>query len=378
MKELLSTREFERALATGAAVVVVDSPTGRATLHPGTRRCPFLKLDYFERKVIGNDRAEGGYWAVATTGEAASRWGDALRECRKCGVHERERSTAQPRRSRPPRRMVPVARTAGPPLGATPSLPQRFGATDAWWRATVAATPRFGSFADYFAEAVPTIGACEPNFGPLPCVVVASVVDPAPKGRSEPSGPKDRAKGLLDALHDGRKLAPLYEEMGALAPLPDDTPRAVRGLAVEVTAGDPARVHYSIGNDLAVAGEPLCEVEVERATTEAPNDVRESGAALEAARLHFTQAVVAGWRRARVGRAHPSRARTLVVRHRPFRVARDEDNTWATWLACLRGTSEAARAGWTTPSPFLGCKFSAMASICDSAIECEVRYELYS
>jgi len=53
-------------------------------------------------------------------------------------------------------------------------------------------------------------------------------------------------------------------------------------------------------------------------------------------------------------------------------------NTWATWLACLRGTSEAARAGWTTPSPFLGCKFSAMASICDSAIECEVRYELYS
>jgi hypothetical protein len=46
-----------------------------------------------------------------------------------------------------------------------------------------------------------------------------------------------RAKALLDALHDDRKSGPFHADLGADAPLADDTPEHVCGLAVEVRGG---------------------------------------------------------------------------------------------------------------------------------------------
>ena len=84
-------------------------------------------------------------------------------------------------------------------------------------------------------------------------IVIARVTARLPGGMSRPGGPKDRAKGLMDALHDGRKQGPKYADLGVPAPLPDDDPRFVHGLGGESslrpgpTAGDPHRRTLAAG-----------------------------------------------------------------------------------------------------------------------------------
>ena len=76
-----------------------------------------------------------------------------------------------------------------------------------------------------------------------------------------PGGPAERAKMFLDALRDDRKSGPKYQDLGAPAPLLDDTPRHVGGLALEVRLGGPA-TQYLIGTRLRVAGQLPAEVPV--------------------------------------------------------------------------------------------------------------------
>src|SRR3954453_9043577 len=115
------------------------------------------------------------------------------------------------------------------------------------WHLTVAGRPQGDSTVFGCQQAVPQIVAAGIPPAPTPAVVVARVSSFAP------SGPKGRAKALLDALHDGRLSGPWYRDFGAPAPLPGDEPRYVRGLAVEMRRAEEAEsVEYMIGSNLRV------------------------------------------------------------------------------------------------------------------------------
>lgn len=242
------------------------------------------------------------------------------------------------------------------------------------WTVKVPAAPRFEAYRQYFEVAVPTIAAASKGSTRTPCVVVARVTARPAPGRSVPGGPKDRAKGLMDALHDDRKQGPKYADLRAIAPLPDDDPMHVHGVAVEVRAGETDSVEYRLGDRLVVAGALLTAIEVR---VPAPNDIwadAKERARIEAARVAYLRDLVERCDRRSAGACVP-KARSLIIRHRP---QRDEDNTWATWVSALSGASPWSRAAWgPAASPFAGWAPMAVASVADASLECEVRYEVY-
>lgn len=243
--------------------------------------------------------------------------------------------------------------------------------TDSPWVAMVPAAPNFETCRQYFEVAVPAIAAQQLGRARTPAAVVARVTARPAPGRMLPGGPRDRAKGLMDALHDDRTNGPKYASLGATAPLPGDDPAHVRALAVEVRAGTTDAVEYRIGNQLLIAGELLHATDV---CVPAPNDIDDT-ARLVAQRKAFVEDLV---RRCDHGEAKScvGRARALVVRHRP---QRDEDNTWATWISALTGGGAWSRALWPSPgSPFSGWSPMAVASIADANLPCQVRYEIYA
>ena len=256
------------------------------------------------------------------------------------------------------------------------------------WSIRVCDAPR-GAETDgrFFGIAVPEIAGSGRGPASVPCVVVARVtaepwrIPPQVPGRTffgqirGPASPRSRAKTLLDALHDGRDLGPKYAGLGAMAPLPDDDPRYVHGLAVEVQAAGDSGVEYRLGPSLQVVGRLLMEpIEVH---VPAPNDIPADSAEkirIDAARALFLTDLVRGIDR-KAATACASKATCLLIRHRP---QRDEDNTWATWASALTGGGVWSRALWPSPgSPFAGWSPMAMASLADPGLPCEVRYEVY-
>ena len=244
-----------------------------------------------------------------------------------------------------------------------------FDSPDAW-AVSVPCAPKFETYAQYFDEAVPLIAQSGIARPISPCVVVARVTSRVAAGRRTPAGPKDRAKGLMDALHDDRRKGPKYRDLGAVAPLPDDDPDHVVGLAVEVVGGSEDAVTYRLGASLEVAGELHCSpIDVAIA---APNDIDES-ARLAAPRREFAEAVARAVATTGVSAVPPADG-CLVIRHHP---QRDEDNTWATWIAGLVGRSAWSRPAWPNGSPFQPWAPLAIASVAEPSLPCPVRYEIY-
>lgn len=194
-----------------------------------------------------------------------------------------------------------------------------------------------------------------------PRVVVCHVTAPA-RGSQRPGGPRGRPKMLLDALHDDRRSGPKYGDTAGTAPLPNDKPEFVSGLAVEVRPGV-ARTDYFVGSELAIAGERLASIAVGAA---APNDIAgttDEGPRIAKRRVMYGKAVREAF--ASYGGTLAREARALVVRHHP---QRDEDNTWgdlddglmrlALWRRGSLGSKRAdARAGnpWPLPASLTPC-----------------------
>jgi hypothetical protein len=239
------------------------------------------------------------------------------------------------------------------------------------WATGVDAAPTETTKRAFWQTAVPQLATSTKEPVPTPCVVVCGVTAPG-RGRSRPAGPLGRAKTALDALHDDRKSGPWYEGLGARAPLVDDTPAHVCGLAVEVREGPP-RTEYAIGRALAIGGERLAAVPIAAA---APNDVAGTvgeAARIDAARIAFGLAVrtAFAWHPEVPRPPNPS---ALVVRHWP---QRDEDNTWATWIAAVCGIRGLAPEHWAAGAPLAGWVPAAVASIADRDLDTPVVYEIY-
>jgi hypothetical protein len=233
----------------------------------------------------------------------------------------------------------------------------------------VPAAPVFERYQQYFEAAVPVLAAADLRLA-IPVVIVARVTALTARGRRRPAGPRDRAKALMDALHDQRRKPPFFRELGRAAPIPDDNPNFVRGLAVEIHAGPTAQVEYRLGTALQVNGEVLIQVDVDRV---APNDIvafpseRER---IEREREEFVAELVRAWP---TGIPPLDHATTLVVRHHPHR---DEDNTWGTWLGALTGRSSWSRDRWGDSPPLASWRPSAVASVSGADLPCATRLEL--
>ncbi len=65
----------------------------------------------------------------------------------------------------------------------------------------------------------------------------------------------------------------------------------------------------------------------------------------------------------------------LVVRHQP---QRDEDNTWATWIAAICGVRTQGVSHWSRGAPLAGWSPIAVASIAEPRLHCPVVYELWA
>jgi hypothetical protein len=243
--------------------------------------------------------------------------------------------------------------------------------TDGNWAVTVNVAPHPDHNQKYYAAAVPYIAAAKRGTASLPCVVIARVYAAPAPGRRVPAGPRGRAKPLMDALHDDRRVGPKYGDFGARSPLPDDKPRYVRGFAVEVRAAAKDQVEYRLGRELYVPRTQPLVVDVNVA---APNDVAVN---IAQQRLDFGRAVVRAWQTCGVPGvgAHAS---ALVIRHRP---GRDEDNTWETWIAAILGSSRDVswtKKLWPQRPPLAGWAPQAIASFADPDLPCQVRYEVYA
>jgi hypothetical protein len=222
----------------------------------------------------------------------------------------------------------------------------------------------------YWESAVPHLARHQGSRPPQPCVVVCHVTAPG-RGSAPPAGPIGRAKGLLDALHDDRSSGPRYRDLGVTPPLADDTPAHVRGLAVEVRVGSPG-TNYVLGEDLTVEGTLLASVPVE---AQAPNDIAGTPGEkpkIAAARVAFARAVSAAFALEPELRQHSPAA--LVVRHLP---QRDEDNTWATWVAAVCGVRARDKEHWAAGAPLTGWAPRSIASLSDHSLASPVVYELW-
>ena len=246
----------------------------------------------------------------------------------------------------------------------------RFSIAGDLWRETVDAVLTEETKPAFWERAVPVLATHAGPAPPQPCIVVCRVTAAGMSG-NRPTSPLGRAKGLLDALHDDRKTGPWFRELPGRAPLPDDNPNHVSGLAVEVQTGDP-QTEYLLGAELAIVGEMLASVQV---AVEAPNDIwgtQAEKAKIAATRIAFGAAVADAFS------AHPalidSSPVALVVRHRP---QRDEDNTWATWVAAACGARSQGHRHWASGAPLQGWRPMSIASVADPALEVPVAYEIW-
>jgi hypothetical protein len=142
---------------------------------------------------------------------------------------------------------------------------------------------------------------------------------------------------------------------------------------VEVVAG-PARTDYELGSELAVKGALLASIPI---AAPAPNDVPgNSGqkARIDVARTAYAAAVRKGFSAGEVTLADLGRPAALVVRHLP---ERDEDNTWATWIAAVCGIRTGGLDHWTAGAPLSGWTPGAIASAADPTLATPVRYEVW-
>lgn len=245
----------------------------------------------------------------------------------------------------------------------------RWFSADSKWQCSIDAAPKFETGANFIEVAVPIIAALDLGRPALPVVVIAHVEDAVAKGRALPAGPIDRAKPLLDALHDNRHRGPFYRELDTIAPLPDDDARHVSGLAVEVTSSSRPSVQYTLASRLSISGRCLGKAAVD---VVAPNDVPGSRAEHSGV-VKARQAYASAVRDATEGMII-SNPCVLVIRHKP---GRDEDNTWRTWVGSLLATSKWAADMWGDTRPFRDWKPMAIASLSDPGIECEVVYEIW-
>ena len=110
------------------------------------------------------------------------------------------------------------------------------------WTAAVPAAPSEDHRTVFFEAAVPVLAASGTPAAAGPLIIVGHI---STTGRL-PGGPAGRAKAFLDALHDDRHSGPKYGDLRLPAPLTDDTPRHVGGLALEVRPGPP-QTRYLIG-----------------------------------------------------------------------------------------------------------------------------------
>ena len=79
MKELLTLRDFDQAIATGQVIVVTDDD-GRKIIHMSS--CLSISMETFETKVIKGGRKNGTYYAFESVAKA-QREGYS-RRCQKC------------------------------------------------------------------------------------------------------------------------------------------------------------------------------------------------------------------------------------------------------------------------------------------------------
>lgn len=247
----------------------------------------------------------------------------------------------------------------------------RFSINGAAWSATISSAPTEDTKRVFWQQAVPELSAHPVPVQLRRCVVVAQVSDRSASGRP-PAGPVGRAKGLLDALHDDRKVGPWYRDSPGRAPLRDDHPGHVAGLAVEVRRGEPS-TRYLLGGELSVHGELLASIAVGAA---APNDVagtRVEQPTIASARIAFASAVREAFSAYGNLTRHPPLA--LVVRHHP---QRDEDNTWATWIAAVCGTQRQTPGHWAAEAPLAGWHPASIASVADPALSSPVVYEVWT
>lgn len=242
------------------------------------------------------------------------------------------------------------------------------------WTLTVPGAPTEETKARFWEQAVPVLAAADlPRPGPR-CCVVARVTAPASAGRGLPAGPRARAKGILDALHDDRSRGPLYRELGVRSPLIDDDPAAVGGLAVEVRTGATPAVEYRVGQGLRVNRPLLLTLDVDAA---GPNDIAGTPSdrvTIAAGRARLAAATRAAWLSKATPEDLPAPA-AVVVDHHP---ARDEDNTWATWMAALCPSAGATAAHWSYGGPLPGTNLSALASLAEPSLPTPTRYRLYT
>jgi hypothetical protein len=253
------------------------------------------------------------------------------------------------------------------------------GATSEWHfdavaavTADVPAAPVFDRYQAYFDLAIPLLAQADLS-PPRPTLIVARVTAPVATGRKLPAGPRDRAKALMDALHDQRRKPPFYAERDQHAPLQDDNAHFVRGLAVEVRPGPLPRTEYRLGSDLVVTGRPLAQVDVDAT---APNDIWVSPASrerIEIERTAFAAACTAAWPEPDPARL--ATASALVVRHHP---GRDEDNTWSNWIGAITGRPQWSRAHWPIPPPLAAWRPTAIASVSDPHLPCATRFEVFT
>jgi hypothetical protein len=233
----------------------------------------------------------------------------------------------------------------------------------------VPAAPRFDKYEEFFNEAIPQIAAADLRAEP-PVLVLAQVEDLAAPGRQLVAGPMDRAKALMDCLHDQRRKGPKYADLNVPPPLPDDDSRYVAGLAVEVRSATRKQVHLRLGQGLEVKGSLVYSLDVD---VEAPNDVWADARGKEKislGRVEFAKAVANSFLQVPPFIPEPT---SLVIRHP---ATRDEDNTWRTWVGALGGASWSHEAWGRQPPLKLWRPFS-IASLVDRDLPCSVRYELW-
>jgi hypothetical protein len=202
----------------------------------------------------------------------------------------------------------------------------RFAAEGDRWDAVVPSAPTENSKRAFWQAAVPALAAHRRPRLRKPCIVVCRVSAPDVSGNAS-GGPLGRAKGLLDALHDDRKSGPWYRDRAAAAPLADDHPQHVRGLAVEVRADKP-RTECQLGSAPDIQGDLLAAAPIElqhRMTSRGRSRSKRGSPSPEQSSLQRFE------RRSQFTAALPltSLRRSSCGTGR----SENEDNTWATWIA---------------------------------------------
>ncbi len=80
--QLLTLEAFDVVLDRSGLVVIVDKSTG-IRLH--ALPCSWVTRDFFKVKVVDNHGKNGSYFGVESRADAGGRFGDAVKDCTRCG-----------------------------------------------------------------------------------------------------------------------------------------------------------------------------------------------------------------------------------------------------------------------------------------------------